>query len=249
MKVSIITVCLNSESTIEKTIKSVISQNYFDCEYLIIDGGSEDKTLSIINKFKKNIDYFISEKDNGLYDAINKGISKSNGDIICILHSDDIFFEDDTISKVIKYFELNPNLECLIGNTLILDRNSKKIIRKYKSNIFKKWMLYLGFSPPHPSTFLKKKVYEKIGLYKITYKIASDFDFFVKIFMKNLINSQLVDENFILMKSGGKSSSSFKSNFIASKEIYNSLKNNNLYSNIILIILRIPIKLIQYFVK
>jgi|TARA_B110000027_G_scaffold133255_1_gene161271 glycosyltransferase involved in cell wall biosynthesis len=246
MKVSIITVCLNSQKTIRKTIKSVISQSYKNYEYIIIDGGSTDNTIKIINEYKKYISVFISEKDKGIYDAINKGIKKSTGSVVSILNSDDIFCDDKTTQKIISYFKSDLKLDCLIGNTLITKNNSKKVIRNYKANSFKKWMLYLGFSPPHPSTFVRKKIYKKFGLYNKKYKIAGDFEFFVRIFLKKKILFKIINKNFVLMKSGGRSSSSLKSNFISSNEIVKSFKDNNLYTNWLLVILRFPIKLLQY---
>ena len=246
MKVSIITVCFNSQKTIRKTIKSVISQSYKNYEYIIIDGGSTDNTIKIINEYKKCISVFISEKDKGIYDAINKGIKKSTGSVVSILHSDDIFYNNQTTKKVMSYFSSNLKLDCLIGNTLITKNNSKKVIRNYKANSFKKWMLYLGFSPPHPSTFFSKKIYKKFGLYNKKYNIAGDFEFYVRIFLKQNILLRIVNKNFILMKSGGRSSESLKSNFISSNEIIKSFKDNNLYTNWLLVILRYPIKLLQY---
>ena len=246
MKVSIITVCFNSQKTIRKTIKSVISQSYKNYEYIIIDGGSTDNTIKIINEYKKCISVFISEKDKGIYDAINKGIKKSTGSVVSILHSDDIFYDNQTTKEVMSYFSSNSKLDCLIGNTLITKNNSKKVIRNYKANSFKKWMLYLGFSPPHPSTFFSKKIYKKFGLYNKKYNIAGDFEFYVRIFLKQNILLRIVNKNFILMKSGGRSSESLKSNFISSNEIIKSFKDNNLYTNWLLVILRYPIKLLQY---
>ena len=246
MKVSIITVCFNSQKTIRKTIKSVISQSYKNYEYIIIDGGSTDNTIKIISEYKKYISIFISETDKGIYDAINKGIKKSTGSVVSILHSDDIFYNNQTTKKVMSYFSSNLKLDCLIGNTLITKNNSKKVIRNYKANSFKKWMLYLGFSPPHPSTFFSKKIYKKFGLYNKKYNIAGDFEFYVRIFLKQNILLRIVNKNFILMKSGGRSSESLKSNFISSNEIIKSFKDNNLYTNWLLVILRYPIKLLQY---
>ena len=246
MKVSIITVCFNSQETIEKTIKSVISQRYKNYEYIIIDGGSTDNTIKIINKYKQYIEVIISEEDMGIYDAINKGIKKSTGSVISILHSDDIFYDNKTTQKVMSYFNSNLKLDCLIGNTLIVKNDSKKITRKYKANSFKNWMLYLGFSPPHPSTFFRNKIYKKYGLYNKKYNIAGDFEFFVRVFLKSKISLKIVNKNFVLMKLGGRSSESLKSNFISSHEIIKSFKDNNLYTNWFLITFRFPLKLLQY---
>ena len=124
MKISVITVSLNSEKTIEKTINSVLSQNYKNFEYIIVDGKSDDKTLDVINKYKNKIDLVISEKDKGIFDAINKGIQRSSGDIISIIHSDDSFYDDKVLETVNKNFIEKDNLECLIGITLIKRKNS-----------------------------------------------------------------------------------------------------------------------------
>ena len=249
MKVSIITVCYNSQKTIENTIKSVLSQSYKNYEYIIIDGGSTDNTIEIIKKFKKKIHIFKSEKDKGIYDAINKGIKCATGSVISILHSDDIFYDKFTTQKIMSHFKSNPKVDCLIGNTIITNNDLKKKLRSYKANYFKKWMLYFGFSPPHPSTFFRYKIYKKYGLYNNKYIIAGDFEFFVRIFLKRKILLKIINENFVLMKSGGKSSKSLKSNLISSQEIIKSFKDNNLYTNWFLIILRFPLKLIQFINK
>ena len=137
MKISVITVSLNSEKTIEKTINSVLSQNYKNFEYIIVDGKSDDKTLDVINKYKNKIDLVISEKDKGIFDAINKGIQRSSGDIISIIHSDDSFYDDKVLETVNKNFIEKDNLECLIGITLIKRKNSDFIVRKYNSSFSK----------------------------------------------------------------------------------------------------------------
>ncbi|MAY90755.1 MAG: glycosyl transferase [Rickettsiales bacterium] len=250
MKISVITVSFNSASTIEETIKSVISQkNKKNIEYIIIDGGSTDKTKEIINNYKSDIDIFLSEKDKGIFDAINKGIKYSTGDIISILHSDDIFFNNQIIDCVVKYFNEDDKLSCLIGNTLILKKNSNKILRKYSSKFFRKWMLRFGYSPPHPSTFIKKNIYDKFGHYNINNKIAGDFEFYLKIFLKYSVNYKAIDQDLVIMKSGGASSNSFKSNLISTIEINNSLKKYKLSSNVLFVVLRFPLKLFQYFIK
>ena len=163
MKVSIITVCYNSQKTIENTIRSVLTQNYKNYEYIIIDGGSTDNTIKIIKKYKKKIQIFRSEKDKGIYDAINKGIKYATGSVISILHSDDIFYNKFTTQKVMSHFNSNSKINCLIGNTIITDNNFKKKLRSYKANFFKNWMLYFGFSPPHPSTFFRSKILRQLS--------------------------------------------------------------------------------------
>ena len=239
MKISIITICLNSEKTIEKTINSVINQKYKNIEYIVVDGNSTDNTKQILSKHKKFINKFISEKDTGIYNAINKGLNLATGDLISILHSDDCYFNEDTLQNIVKIFSNNKSIACLFGTTIIKRRNSK-IIRKYSPVGFKPWMLYLGISPPHPSMFLKKEVYKKYGTYKENYKIAGDFEFYLRILRKKEINYKIIDDTYVVMQHGGASTQSLKSNIISSKEILKSFKENNIYNNWFIILLRIP---------
>lgn len=244
MKITVITVCLNSEKTIERTINSILNQKYKNIEFIVIDGKSTDDTINIVNKYKSKIHKIISEKDDGIYDAINKGIKICSGDVISILHSDDSFINEDVLSNVVKHFANEKKIECLIGNTIITKNN--KILRKYSSKIFKPWMIYFGFSPPHPSSFFKKKIYEKYGLFKTKYNIAGDFEFFLRTLLLRKVLFKTVSENYVNMLSGGKSTYSVKSNLVSSIELLNAFKENNIYNNYFFISLRFPIKLMQY---
>jgi glycosyltransferase involved in cell wall biosynthesis len=248
MKISIITVCFNSEKTIEKTINSIMQQKYKNIEYIVIDGNSTDNTKHIVSKYKKFINKFISEKDTGIYNAINKGIKHATGDLISILHSDDCYFNEDTLGDVVKTFSNNETIECLIGTTIIKRRDGK-IIRKYSPVGFKPWMLYLGISPPHPSMFLKKEVYKKYGTYKEHFKIAGDFEFYLRILRKKEINYKIIDESYVVMQDGGISTRSLKSNFISSKEILSSFDVNDIYNNWFIILLRFPYKIMQFIIR
>ena len=250
MKVSVITVCLNNEKTIENTILSVLNQNYENLEYIIIDGGSTDNTKNIINKYKKKISIFISHADSGIYEAINKGLSVSTGNIISLLHANDIFFDKNTIKNVVSYFYKNDIFEVLIGDTIFKNNFlRKKISRHYSAKLFKPWMLKFGISPPHLSTFLTKQTYNKIGFYKTTYKIAGDFEFFIRLFLKNSIKYKIVNDCFVIMSPGGISGKNIKSYLTSTKEIINACTENKIYTNIFFILLRFPIKITQYLFK
>ena len=184
MKVSIITVCYNSEATIRDTIESVFAQDYSDIEYITVDGGSSDGTLDIIQEYEKRIDIVISESDNGIYDAMNKGIQSATGDVIGILNSDDFFEYPSVISDVVNQFKCNPESNLVFGDVVIVDpTDTKKIVRFYRSNKFKTWKLRFGWMPPHPSSFFKRSAYVLAGNYSLDYKIAADYELFVRMLM------------------------------------------------------------------
>ncbi len=250
MKISIITVCFNSEKTLERTIGSVISQDYKNIEYILIDGGSNDNTLNIIDKYKQHISTIVSEKDKGIYDGINKGIQKATGDIISLIHANDIFVNSNVISKIINFFQNNPNADIVLSD-LAFKKNldDKKITRYYSAQNFKSWMLRIGYSPPHLSAFFRTGVFKKVGLYQTNFKIAGDFDYFVRCFLKHKLKFIYFKECLIFMSTGGTSGKNFLSYLISTKEINKSLKSNMFYSNIFLPLLRFPIKLIQFIFK
>ena len=203
--------------------------------------------LSInIEKIFQNL---FQRKDNGIYSAINKGIKLATGDIISVLHSDDFYFNEKVLSDVVNSFIINENLECLIGTTIMKKKLSENILRKYSPINFKKWMFYIGISPPHPSMFLKSLIYKKYGFYNENYQIAADFEFYLRLFLVNKINYKFTDSTYVVMNYGGKSTFSFKSNLVSSKEILSSLKDNKIYNNWFLILLRFPVKLLQFVFK
>ena len=246
-KISIITVCLNSEKTIEKTINSILDQVYPNKEIIIIDGKSTDRTLEIINKYKKYIRIIISEKDAGLYHAMNKGIQLSQGGIIAILNSDDVFCNNNVLKNIANYFSNHLDVEIVLSDTYIVNNlDDKKIIRKYKVTNFKDWHLRLGISPPHPSCFIKRAVYIKHGLFDLMFKCASDFELLFRLIYKKKTKFEKLNIPTVLMSSGGLSNKNFLSVINSSKEINLALKKNGYYSNLFFIWLRLPYKLIQY---
>ncbi|RYX98905.1 glycosyltransferase, partial [bacterium] len=174
MKISIITVVYNNERTIEDAINSVLAQDYADIEYVIIDGNSSDGTTSIIKKYQDQIEIFISESDKGLYDAMNKGVLASTGDVIGILNSDDLYQDKFVISDIAEQFKSNPVCDIIYGDLVYVDKdNVDKIVRKWKSKPYYPKFFEHGYVPPHPALFLKREVYEKAGLFDLNFRLAA----------------------------------------------------------------------------
>lgn len=247
MKISIITVVWNNEETIGDAIESVIGQDYDNFEYIIVDGGSTDSTLEIIDSYSKDIDFIVSEKDDGLYHAMNKGIDISTGDVIGILNSDDIYSNESVITDVCNAFLSNPHSDIFFGSTLMVDPHDINVnIREYNCSNFKPWMMRFGFAPPHPSSFIKKNAYINYGVYKQNFKNAADFEIFLRLLYVNKLNYIHSDKVFVKMRIGGTSTSGFKANLISSKEILEALLINNIYSNIIFVYLRFLLKIFQF---
>ena len=198
MKISIITVCVNAEKTIKDTIESVLKQSYKDFEYIIVDGKSSDDTLKIISKYDDKRIRLISEKDKGLYDAMNKGIKLSTGDIIGTINSDDILASEDVFQTVIDNFD--ENTDVIYANIKYYNEDFSKVKRDFVSGT--KENEY--FCPAHPSMYVRKEIYQRIGTYNTSYKIASDFDFMVRCNLNN-VRYKYIDKYFVYMRYGGKS--------------------------------------------
>ena len=243
MKISIITPSFNSESTLLDTINSFNCQDYKTKEHLIIDGGSSDGTSKIINDNIKNISYFISEPDAGLYDAMNKGIKKATGEIIGILNSDDFFYKSYVLSDIAKIFQENPKIDLVFGGIEMVNPSNIDIpIRSYRLKYFKPWMLRFGIMPPHPAVFIRKKTYIEAGEYKQKYSIAADFEMIVRLLFIKKVKYILIDSVFVRMRTGGLSNSNGRSLFLGTKEINLALRDNGIYSNILMVLFRLPFK-------
>ena len=232
MKVSIITVVYNSRFTISDTIESVLSQDYSEIEYIIVDGLSSDGTQEIIRSYGDRITHFVSEKDKGIYDAMNKGIKIASGDIIGILNSDDFYVNNDVISTVVKEFEAN-NFDSVFADLVYVKREKpEKIVRYYDSSYFNLKKFAYGLMPAHLTFFVKRNIYERYGLFKIDYKIASDYELLTRFLSKYQISYSYIPKVIIKMRTGGLSTKSLKSNWILNKEIVRACAENGINTNI-----------------
>ncbi len=200
--VSIITIVFNNVNHIRNAILSVLAQDYPCVEYIVIDGGSTDGTLEIIEEYKKQIAFFVSESDGGIYNALNKGVKLASGKVIGILHSDDLFWGERIISDSVQKM-CDTEAELCFSDMVIVDELSGKIVRYYMAHYFSPWMLRIGWMPPHPTTFINKSLFDEFGLYSTEYKIAGDFDFFVRIFYGRKVNWAYLNRVTVKMSQGG----------------------------------------------
>lgn len=226
MKISIITVCFNSDKTIQKTIQSVLNQTYNNIEYILIDGNSTDSTLEIIKNYQHKLSYWISEPDNGLYDAMNKGISMATGDLIGILNSDDTFYSNTVIEDIVS-FHKSMDIDASIGN-IVQHRNNGKVVRIYSSINWNPKKLKIGFMPPHPSIFFKRELFKKYGNYYLGFKIGADYELITRFFLKNRIKWAYNGVLTTSMLVGGVSSSGVSSYRLITAEICKALHMNEI---------------------
>jgi glycosyltransferase involved in cell wall biosynthesis len=246
LKISVITVCFNNQSTIQDTIQSVLDQSYKNIEYIIIDGQSNDGTVEIIKSFGSRISKFVSEPDVGMYDAINKGIKLASGEIVGILNSDDFFYNNTVLEKVADTLN-NNNTDAVYGDALFVDRlNTDKIKRYYSSKHFNPEKFKSGFMPAHPSFYVKRDLFEKLGYYKTDYKIASDYELLVRFMYVNHIRCKYIEMPFVSMRTGGLSNKSILSNITLNKEIARACRENGIRTNYFSIYSKYFTKVFEY---
>lgn len=249
MKVSIITITYNSEPTLKDTIESVINQTYKNIEYILIDGGSTDETLSIIKSYGNKISRLISEKDNGLYDALNKGISLATGDVIGILHSDDFYTNNHVIQHIVSSFSNSP-VDAVYADLYYVDKiNTNQIHRKWKAGIYKEAMFLNGWMPPHPTFFVKRSIYETCGNFNLNLTSSSDYELMLRFIHKHKIKLAYLPEFIIKMRIGGKSNVTFKNRIKANKEDRLAWELNNVKPYFYTLYLKPLRKIIQLFKK
>lgn len=227
MKISIITSVYNNRETIRDAIESVLSQTYDNIEYIIVDGGSNDGTVEIVQSYGERITKFVSERDRGIYDGLNKGVSLATGDVIAFLHSDDVYTSNDIIALVAKEFAKG-DVDGVYGDLIYTPKNdTSKVLRYWKSKDFETGLLKKGWMPAHPTLFLKRSVYEKFGEFDLSFKIAADYDFMLRV-LSGGIKVSYIPQVFYKMRVGGESNKSLKNIMLKSQEDLKALKKNNI---------------------
>lgn len=248
MKISLITVTFNSDRTLCDTIQSVISQYFTNIEYIIVDGSSQDNTIEIIKKYEPLFQgrlKWISEKDNGLYDAMNKGIHMATGDIVGIINSDDFYHRNDVITKVAEAFN-NTDTQAVYGDVRFVNpKKLDKTVRYYSSKNFTPHLFRYGFMPAHPTFFTYRKYFEEFGYYKTDYKIAADYELLIRFLYVHQLKSKYLPFDFMKMRTGGTSTASVKSNILLNKEIVRACRENEIWTCLPLLCLKYAVKVFE----
>ena len=233
MKVSVITVTYNNANTLAHTMQSVLAQTYANIEYIVIDGGSTDNTLQVIEQYKPLFGerlIYVSEPDNGIYDAMNKGIKLSSGDVIGILNSDDFFTSNNVIETLVSSFD--NDIEAIYGDIHFVNPNNlNKTTRYYSGKLFRPWLVKYGCMPPHPSFYVRKSIYERFGNYNTNYKIASDFELIARLCYIHNIKTRYISVDMVTMRMGGISTKDSKTRLLILKESIEACKQLGIKTN------------------
>ena len=246
MKVTIITVTLNSEKHLEDCINSVISQDYHDIEHIIIDGKSTDGTLDIIAKYQDHIAKWVSEKDYSMYDAINKGMSMASGDIIGTLNSDDILASNDVIREIVKVLE-EQQVDSVYGDLQYVDpHNLQRINREWKGLLYRRGRFKYGWMPAHPTFYFRKKLLDTCGYYETHYFTACDFEFMLRCLYHFGASSYYIPKLIVKMRGGGISNGSILRRLRVNRRDYLAMKKNKIPFAFFVSFLKPIIKLRQY---
>jgi glycosyltransferase involved in cell wall biosynthesis len=249
MKISIITVCYNSVATIERAMTSVLSQNYSDVEYIVIDGGSTDGTVDIIKKYQSRIAHFVSEKDGGIYDAMNKGIASATGVVVGILNSDDLYADNNVLSVIMAIFAGDASIDAVYGNIAYFNKETPtKFFRYWKAGTFSRAKMRNGWMPPHPAFFVQRAWYEQHGSFRLDFGTAADYELLLR-FMLAGIHMKYIDQTLVYMQAGGASGKNFAARRNAWRMVRESWVVNGARTPMFLIERRIISKLSQFLSK
>lgn len=247
MKLSIITVVYNNERTITDAIQSVLAQTYKNIEYIIIDGNSTDQTLLRIEPFLENIRHLVSEKDKGIYDAMNKGLALATGDVIGILNSDDVYADEEVLSSVMELFENDPLLDMVYGDLVYVKPDDLlQVVRTWRSEPYYDQYFEDGHVPPHPSLFLKKAVYQQAGLFNTKMRLAADYELMLRVFKKYHFKSRYLSRLLVKMRLGGSTNKNWKNIIKGNIEILEAWKINGLSAPLLLMPQRIIKRVAQF---
>ncbi len=226
MKISVITAVYNNRDTVAQALDSALAQTHPDVELIVIDGGSTDGTLQVLQDYADRLAVLVSEPDRGIYDALNKGIARASGDVVGFLHSDDLFADASVLSRIAAAFA-DPSVDSVYGDLLYVSKDDpSRVVRTWRAGVFTPGKLAHGWMPPHPTFYVRRAVYEKLGGYDTSYRIAADYDCVLRLLGKGGVRAAYIPEVLVKMRVGGASNRSLSNILKKSREDYRALRVN-----------------------
>ncbi|MDV7199731.1 glycosyltransferase family 2 protein [Roseovarius sp. 10] len=249
LKISVITVCYNSASTIEQTIHSVSGQTWAETEHIVVDGGSRDGTLGILARHQEKFANVLSEPDQGIYDAMNKGIALATGELIGFLNADDVYTDTEVLARVADVMG-REGLDAMFADVEFFSAdNTMHSVRRYRSAHFAPSRIAWGWMPAHPTLFLHTRVFEQFGTFRSDYRIAGDFELVARIFHAGGLKYRYLPEVLVRMRTGGASTRGWRNTLQLNREVLRACKENGIYTNPLMILSKYPLKVLEFFFK
>lgn len=249
MKVSIVTATYNAAHTLRDTIESVLAQDYGDIEYIVVDGASTDGTLALLHSYESHFDgrmRWVSEPDKGIYDAMNKGLRMATGDVVGTINSDDFYNHDDVISRVAQCFT-DTSVQAVYGDVrFVRPDDLNRTIRYYSSSGFTPRKFRYGWMPAHPTFFTYRRFFDEYGYYRTDYRIAADYELLIRFLYTYQLHTRYLAYDFIKMRTGGASTSSWRSNWVLNREIVRACRENGIYTNMPMVMMKYFVKIFEY---
>ena len=245
MKISVITVCFNSQTTIERSVQSVVDQQWPEVEHIVIEGGSTDGTLAILERFRPHLAVLVSDPDKGIYDAMNKGLARATGDVICFLNADDQYADANVLAEVAHQMRMH-QLDALVADVGFFKAGDPtRMTRRYRSDRFSPQHLSWGWMPAHPGLFLTREVVQRVGQFKTDYRIAGDYEYVVRTFHGHDLHYKHLPSVVVNMQAGGISNSSWRNRLLLNREVVRACKENGIHTNLLKILVKYPFKLLE----
>lgn len=245
MRISVITVCFNAVDTIADTLESVATQTHTDIEHIVVDGASADGTLDVVKRYK-HVFKVISEPDQGIYDAMNKGLRLASGEVIGLLNADDVYADDQVLERVAANMRRD-GLDALFGDAeFVSPGRADRPVRRYRSERFSPGRIAWGWMPAHPTLFLRRQVYERFGLFRTDYRIAGDFELVARIFRGDTLRYRHVPEVLVRMRTGGVSTGGWRNTLLLNREVLRACKENGISTSLPKILSKYPAKLLEF---